>query len=91
MKTTRPELGIERVLVALERDLLDATDEEISAVASELGIKPGMKGSIALFGVTRAVRLNQGDNSTKHSSATKERGSKTGSRRRPKGDIPSSR
>lgn len=89
MKTTGPELGIERLLKALEQELLDATDEEISAVATELGIKPGMKGSIALFGVTRAVRWNQGDTS-KQGSATKGRGSKTGSRRRPKGDAPSS-
>ncbi len=50
MKKTQVELGFERVLAALERDLLDATDQEIATVASELGIKPEMKGSIALVG-----------------------------------------
>jgi hypothetical protein len=99
MKTTRPELGFERLLAALERDLLDANDEEISAVASELGIKPGMKGSIALFGITSTVRLRpisaaqlmkQSDDSQKKRSGNKARGSKKPSRRRPKGDAPSS-
>lgn len=91
MSTIRPELGLERLLAVLERDLLDATDEEISAVAGELGMRPGMKGSIALLGVTRAVRVkNRDDNLPKQNSGTKGRGSKTGSRRRPKGDAPSS-
>jgi hypothetical protein len=91
MKTTRPELGIERLLAAFERDLLDATDQEISAIASQLGIKPGMKGSTALFGVTRVVRLkNQNDSSTKQSRGTKGRRSTISSRRRPKGNAPSS-
>ena len=57
MTTTRPELGFERLLAALGRDMLDASDEEILAVANELGQKPGMKGSIALLGVTFAWRL----------------------------------
>jgi len=91
MKTTLPELAIERLLIELERDLLNATDEEISAVASELGIKPGMKGSTALFGVTHVVRLkNQCDSSMKQSSDTKDRENTTDSRRRPKGDTSSS-
>ena len=91
MKTTPPELGLERLLAALERDLLDATDEEIYAVAGELGIKPGMKGSIALMGVTRMVRLKtRDDNQTKQNSGTKGRGSTSSSRRRPKGDGPPS-
>ncbi len=64
MKSTRPEVGLERLLAAIERDILDTSDEEIASVASELGIKPDMKGSIALFGVTRAVR-RQGSIGTK--------------------------
>jgi hypothetical protein len=28
MKTARPDLAFERLLIALERDLIDATDEE---------------------------------------------------------------
>ncbi len=100
MKTTRVELGFERLLTALERDLLDATDEEIAAVAGELGIKPGMKGSIALFGITSAVLLRKpgaaqliekrsGD-SVKQSGRAKDRRGAKASRRRPKGDAPSS-
>ena len=57
MTTTRPEVGFERLLEALGQDLLDAPDEEILAVAHELGQKPDMKGSIALLGVTFAWRL----------------------------------
>ena len=91
MKTTRPELGIERLLTALEQELLDASDEEIAAVASELGIKPGMKGSIALFGVTRAVRSKNQDNPTKLAGGTKDQEGKTRLRRRPRGNTPSSR
>jgi hypothetical protein len=57
MKTTNPERRLERLLVALERDLLDATDEEILAAARELGMNPAMKGSAAFFGVTRLARV----------------------------------
>jgi len=52
MNTTRPEVGFDCVVTALERDLLNATDEEIVAAAKELGMNPDMKGSAALFGVT---------------------------------------
>ena len=90
MTTTRPELGFERLLAVLGRDMLDASDEEILAVANELGQKPGMKGSIALLGVTFAWRLkNQPKGSAQ---PTKEASSGAGatrrSRRRPKGDAP---
>jgi hypothetical protein len=46
------ERAFERLLLALERELIDATDEEILAAARELGMNPGMKGSSAFFGVT---------------------------------------
>ncbi len=52
MKKTRAEVGLERLLVALEREILEETDEEILAAARELGMNPGMKGSAALAGVT---------------------------------------
>jgi hypothetical protein len=55
MSHSFPELGLERVLAALERDLLAASDEELAEVAGELGLKPGMKGSVALFGVTSTM------------------------------------
>ncbi|MFL6605587.1 MAG: hypothetical protein ACJ8R9_30205 [Steroidobacteraceae bacterium] len=91
MKTTRPELGFERLLVALERDLLDATNEEILTVVNELGMKPDMKGSIALLGVTFAVQLKDQDNNSGRQTkkATRAVGA-TRPRRRRKGDAPSS-
>jgi hypothetical protein len=92
MTTRRPELGFERLLAALGQDLLDATDEEILDVANELGQKPAMRGSMALLGVTFAIRLK--DQHEQSAQQTKE--TSTGatairhSRRRPKGDTPSS-
>jgi hypothetical protein len=92
MTTTRPELGLERLLAALGQDLLDAPNEEILAVANELGQKPGMKGSSALLGVTFAWRLK--DQPKGSAQQTKEASSGADatrrSRRRPKGDAPSS-
>ena len=51
MKTRRPEVSLEQVLTALERELIDATDEEVLAAAAELGMNPSMKGSAAFLGV----------------------------------------
>ncbi len=91
MKTIRPELGFERLLAALERDLLDATNEEIMAVANELGMKPSMKGSIALLGVTFAAQLkDQDNNSGRQTKKATGRVSATRPRRRRKEDTPSS-
>jgi hypothetical protein len=56
MKKTRSDLALERLLAALERELLDATDAEILAAAKELGMDPTMKGSSAFSGVTVLVR-----------------------------------
>jgi hypothetical protein len=42
----------ERLLVALERELIEATDDEILEAARDLGMNPAMKGSAAFFGVT---------------------------------------
>jgi len=41
----------ERLLAALERELIEATDEEILEAAGELGMNPAMKGSAAFFGI----------------------------------------
>jgi len=41
----------EGLLAALERELIEATDEEILAAAKELGMNPAMKGSAAFFGI----------------------------------------
>jgi len=56
MKKTRSDLALERLLAALERELLDATNAEILAAAKELGMDPTMRGSSALFGVTMLMR-----------------------------------
>ena len=45
----------ERLLAALERELVAATDEEILAAAADLGMNPAMKGSAAFFGVTKGL------------------------------------
>ena len=83
MKTRYPERGLERLLVALERDLLDATDEEILAAAKELGMNPAMKGSAAFFGVTRLARMRALPQTTTRKDPSL-------ARRRPKGDAPRS-
>jgi len=86
MNRTRPELGFERLLRSLERDLLEATDAEILTVANELGIKPGMKGSIALIGVISTARPK--DARQKSARQTNKVGGSSRSRGRPKGDEP---
>ena len=92
MTTTRPELGFERLLAALGRDLLDAPEEEILEVANEFGQKPAMKGSLALVGVTFTFRLrDQHTQSTQHAEGNStDEGAIGRSQRRPKGDPPSS-
>jgi hypothetical protein len=92
MTTTRPELGFERLLDALGQDLIDAPDEEILAVAEELGQKPGMKGSIALAGVTFAWRFKTPPKAParRAKGASGSAGTTRRSRLRPKGDEPSS-
>jgi hypothetical protein len=84
MKTKRPELALERILLAVERDLLDATDEEILTAAKELGMNPTMKGSAAFFGVTVLARPRS------ESKDTAKRNVSPLARRRPKGDAPNS-
>jgi len=51
MKTLQPAWTLEQLLLALERELIEATDEEILAAAKELGMDPSMKGSAAFFGI----------------------------------------
>lgn len=49
-----PETALERVLEALERELIEATDADILEAANDLGMKPGMKGSAAFVGLRHA-------------------------------------
>lgn len=46
----------ERLLTALERELIEATDEEILEAAGDLRMNPGMRGSAAFIGLTHAPR-----------------------------------
>ena len=46
-----PETALERVLEALERELVAASDAEILEAAHDLGMKPEMKGSAAFIGL----------------------------------------
>lgn len=45
----------DRLLAALEQELIMATDEEILEAAADLGMNPAMKGSAAFFGVTKRL------------------------------------
>jgi hypothetical protein len=49
--SVRPDVGLERLIHGLEKELLEATDEEFMAGAHELGMNPGSKGSAAFVGV----------------------------------------
>jgi hypothetical protein len=51
----RAQIQLERVLAGLELELIYADDDELMQVVAELGLKPSMKGSVALLGVTRNV------------------------------------
>lgn len=52
MNDETPGRAFERLLLSLERELIDATDAEIVQAARALGMDPSMKGSSAFFGVT---------------------------------------
>ncbi len=49
--SVRPDIGLEKLIHGLERELLEAADEEFLAGARDLGMKPEMKGSAAFMGV----------------------------------------
>lgn len=72
----------EQLLAALERELMQATDEEILAAASDLGMNPAMKGSAAFFGVTVGPRQPY------LQSGLSESADVPGARRRSKDDPP---
>ena len=46
-----PETALERILDALERELIEASDADILEAAHDLGMKPQMKGSAAFLGL----------------------------------------
>lgn len=49
--SVRPDVGLERLIQGLERELLEAADEEFIAGAHDLGMNPDLKGSAAFLGV----------------------------------------
>jgi hypothetical protein len=49
--SVRPDVGLERLIQGLEKELLEAADEEFMAGARDLGMNPEMKGSAAFIGV----------------------------------------
>lgn len=55
-KAEQLEERLDGLLDALEQELTEATDEEVLAAASDLGMNPAMKGSSAFFGVTVDLR-----------------------------------
>jgi hypothetical protein len=61
---------LEGLLDALEQELIEATDEEILAAASDLGMNPAMKGSAAFFGVTVDLRAKSRQDYLSQSSDT---------------------
>ena len=46
-----PEVALNRVLAGLEKELAEASDEEISQAAEDLGMNLKMRGSAAFIGV----------------------------------------
>ena len=81
----RPERELERVLLAFEHDVIDASDEEILAAAWELGMNPAMKGSSAFFGVTLLVHFGKPPQKP-----TGRKRQQVARRRIPKDDVPPS-
>jgi hypothetical protein len=51
VKRVPPETALERILAALERELVEAPEAEILEAARELGMDPSMKGSAAFLGL----------------------------------------
>lgn len=89
MTTKSPVMGFERLLTALGQDLIDASDEEMLAVVHELGLRPEMQGSVALYGVTFAVRPKNLRGQSAIRVNTSSTSATARGRRRPKGDAPS--
>jgi len=81
----RPERELERVLLAFEHEVIDASDVEILAAAGELGMNPAMKGSSAFFGVTRLVHFRKPPQKPGH-----RKRQQVARRRIPKDDVPPS-
>jgi hypothetical protein len=51
------ERRLQRVLAAIEHELLQASDEEVRQAAGDLGIDPDLKGSVAWLGIFFPAKL----------------------------------
>jgi hypothetical protein len=51
MKMATPRTALTRILVGLEQELIDATDEEVDEAAKELGMDLRMRASAAFLGL----------------------------------------
>jgi hypothetical protein len=51
VKRPLPHVRLERIVEALEQELIAASDAELLQAASDLGMKPGMRGSAAFLGL----------------------------------------
>jgi hypothetical protein len=51
IKVATPRTALTRVLMALERELIEATDEEVVGAAKDLGMDLQMQGSAAFMGL----------------------------------------
>jgi hypothetical protein len=50
-KSIPPHVRLEQLLERLSAELVEATDAELLEACTELGIKPGMKGSVVFLGL----------------------------------------
>jgi hypothetical protein len=58
MKTASPEAVLTRVIEGLEPDLVNATDEDVTQAARDLGMDLSMKGSAAFMGLKPPFKLS---------------------------------
>lgn len=56
-----PETALERILDALERELVAASDADVLEAADDLGMKPQMKGSAAFLGLRYPSALHRAE------------------------------
>jgi hypothetical protein len=61
VKVISPQVRLARILVALEQELIDASDEDIMEAARDLGMNPKMKGSAAFLGIKFSDKMRMAD------------------------------
>jgi hypothetical protein len=52
VKAASPEAALDRLLTALEQELVEASEQEVLQAARDLGMKPESPGSAAFIGLT---------------------------------------